>query len=160
MPEDGRESVSAETDSPETGRKESEPATSDRGPQFSFSLPPITLPPLFPDHLEIRLPVPGFRYASRLSSGRVLLVVLVFDLLDATLALAGGTAAVGPVDWVRTLGGFVLGLIVARGVGLFYAWEVLAVLAGVTWVTVAPSLSGVLLLWLWWQKDGQAESET
>lgn len=154
MPEDDRE-----TDSGDESRRQAD-ASDSTGPRFSFSLPPITLPPLFPDHLEIRLPVPGFRYASRLSSVRVLAVVLVFDLLDAALALAGGTASVGLVDWVRTLGGVVLSLVVARGVGLLYAWEVLAVLRGLPVFTVAPSLSGVLLLWLWWQNDGQAESET
>lgn len=116
---------------------------------ISFSLPPITLPPLFPDHMEIRLPVPGFRYATRLSSGWVLLVALGFDVADALFV----SATTGWVALLRTLGGLLIAVSLARGVGLLYLWEVLAVLLGYASVTVAPTLGAIVGLWLWRSRD-------
>ena len=112
----------------------------DRG--LTFRLPPLRLPPLFPDTLRIRLPAPGFRAGRELSTGWVLSVCLVFDLFDMALALTVS----GPVDLVRTLGGALIAVIVAEAVGTLYLWEVLAVLAPVTHLTVAPTLTGVFLL--------------
>lgn len=112
---------------------------------FSFSLPPIRLPPLFPDSIEIHLPVPGFRYAARLSSGWVLLVALGFDVADALLA----AATAGPVALLRTLGGALIAVTLARGFGLLYLWEVASVLLGYGSATVVPTLGVIVVLWLW-----------
>lgn len=112
----------------------------DRG--IRFRLPPIRLPPLFPEELQIRLPAPGFRGGRRVSTGWVLIVCLGFDLFDLGLALM----VAGPVDLVRTLGGTLIAVIVAETVGTLYLWEVIAVLGGVSHLTVAPTLTGVFLL--------------
>lgn len=126
------------TDEGET-RDESAPS---RG--ITFRLPPLRIPPLFPESLRLRLPVPGFRRSHRVGIGWVLLVCLGFDLFDAGLALSVS----GPVDLVRTVGGFVIALIVADWIGLLYLWEVLAVLLGYSSLTVIPTLLGLVLLYV------------
>lgn len=126
-------------------------AEDDGDRRLSFSLPPISLPPLFPDRFTIRLPVPGFRSGRELSTGWTLLVVLAFDLFDAVLALtvAGPISGPvgGPIGLVRTAGGTLLAVTLASGVGLVYAWEFAAVLGGVGAVTAVPTLS-LCLLWM------------
>lgn len=120
-------------------------APEERSRRISFHLPPIRLPPLFPDHLELRLPVPGFRYDHAVSTGWTLVVVLAFDVLDAVLALT----VAGPVDLVRTVGGLAIGIVVARRIGGLYLWEVLAVLSGYGMVTAVPTLIVLTLVRLW-----------
>lgn len=109
--------------------------------RFTFRLPPIRLPPLFPDVIHLGLPVPGFRGGRRVSSAWVLVVCLGFDLFDAGLALT----ASGPVDVVRTVGGTAIAVVVADWVGLLYLWEVVAVLFGFATVTVVPTLGALVL---------------
>jgi hypothetical protein len=118
--------------------------------RLSFSLPPIRLPPLFPDRFTVRLPVPGFRHGRELSSGWTLLVVFGFDVADALLALTVGSAGGFPaVGLVRALGGTAIGATVASWLGLLYAWEVAAVLVGAESLTVVPTLSILLLVSLY-----------
>lgn len=134
-------------------------ADDDGDRRLSFSLPPISLPPLFPDRFTIRLPVPGFRSGRELSTGWTLLVVLGFDLFDAVLALTAAAPLGGPVGLVRTAGGTLLAVTLASGVGLVYAWELVAVLGGIGAVTAVPTLS-VCLLWTLSRKGGHALSDT
>jgi len=112
-----------------------------RDRRLSFSLPPITLPPLFPDRLRVRLPVPGFRGGRELSSGWAVVVALGFDLADALLATTGS----GPVHLVRSIGGAAIAVILGSWLGLAYVWEVAAVLGGLAPLTMVPSLSMLLL---------------
>lgn len=121
----------------------------DEDRRFSMSLPPIRLPPLFPDRLRITLPIPGFRGGRELSSGWALIVVLGFDVLDAVLATAG----TGPVHLVRTVGGTAIAVTVGSWLGLLYLWELVAVLVGPGWLTLFPTLSVVLLWALYREKD-------
>ena len=114
----------------------------DRDRGFPFRLPPIRLPPLFPDRLRIVLPVPGYRHERSLSSGWILLVALLFDLLDAILALF----TAGPVDLVRTVGGTFLSILVAGWAGAIYGWEVLAVAIGFPAFTAFPSLAVLVIV--------------
>ncbi len=125
-------------------------AEDDGDRRFSMSLPPIRLPPLFPDRLRITLPVPGFRGGRELSSGWALIVVLGFDVLDAVLATAGA----GPVHIVRTVGGTGIAVTAGSWLGLPYLWELGAVLLGWGWLTAFPSLSVVLLWALYLDEDG------
>lgn len=126
----------------------------DRG--ISFRLPPIRLPPMFPDRLQVVLPVPGYRHERSLSAGWVLLVSLLFDALDALLALTVS----GPVDLARTGGGTMLALLMGGGFGVLYAWEVLAVLVGFPVATAAPSLVVLAASRMVWGKRSQPERET
>ena len=127
-------------------------AEDDDDRRFSMSLPPIRLPPLFPDRLRITLPVPGFRGGRELSSGWALVVVLGFDALDAVLATAGA----GPVHLVRTVGGTAIAVTVGSWLGLLYLWEPLAVLLGPNWLTAFPTLSVVLLWALYREENGSS----
>lgn len=171
---DGERDAARERDREASRTSGREPATGgDRDSRgFTFRLPPITLPPLFPDRLEVQLPVPGYRYARAVSSGWMLVVLLLFDLMDALLALTttpatigsvnGMVGAVGPIDavgLVRTLGGAVIAVSVARGVGLLYLWELLAVIGGYGALTAFPTLVVLGVLWMW-RNAGQADKET
>lgn len=139
---DGRSREKEVTDS-RSGNEDTTDGSAETG-GFTFRLPPIRLPPLFPDSLRLRLPVPGFRRGRRVGTGWVLLVCLGFDLFDGVLALSVS----GPVGLVRTVGGVALAFIVADWIGLLYAWEVAAVLLGHASLTVVPSLVGLLLVHL------------
>ena len=107
------------------------------GWRLGFSLPPIRLPPLFPDSLRVVLPAPGVG-PIRVSGRAVLFGALVFDLVDAALALWG---ADGVLVWVRGVAGVVLGVVVAGPVGLVAAWEPLAAAAGYGVLAVVPTLT-------------------
>lgn len=124
--------------------------------EFSFSLPPISLPPLFPETLEIRLPVPGYRTARTVSVGWTLVAILGYDVADALLALSGSW----PVGLVRSVGGLLLGGMIAGPAGAIYVWEVLAVVLGAETVTAFPTLLVVGILGSLRKKRVQAESET
>ncbi|MFB6112567.1 MAG: hypothetical protein ABEJ58_00525 [Halodesulfurarchaeum sp.] len=111
------------------------------GRQFTFTLPPFHLPPFFPDHLRVHLPLPGFRVENRISSGWLLVACLVFDIADAYMALV----VAGPVDLVRTLGGTLIALVVVDRLGVVYLWELVGIARVSSPVTVAPTLSVLVL---------------
>jgi|GEM_PF-2098975 len=106
-------------------------------------LPPITLPPLvLPEGFRVVLPAPGVRPFT-VSGPWLLAVALAFDLVDAALAVL----VVGPVvTWVRVVAGIGLAALFAGVFGTLYAWEAIAVAAGLGWATVLPSLTALLLL--------------
>ena len=112
-------------------------------PKLSFSIPPITLPPMrLPERFFVLLP-PKMRRRERESGllSRVLLA-LVVDLVDLSLALAGAAFL---TDLVRTGTGTVLALVFAGLLGVVYAWEVLAVLVGLPWLTAVPTATPLVL---------------
>ena len=49
------------------------------------------------------------------------------------------------LPWVRAALGVVLAVVLAGGPGLLYAWELFAVLGGVGWLSVAPTLTALVL---------------
>lgn len=133
-----------------------QPSVDDSSRGITFRLPPIQLPPLFPDQLRIVLPLPGYRHGRSLSAGWVLVVALVFDALDATLALT----ATGPVDLVRTGGGTVLAVLATGWMGGLYVVELIAVILGVPAVTAFPSLAVLAFVRMGVERRRQPERET
>jgi hypothetical protein len=111
--------------------------------RFSFSLPPIRLPPMFPDRFRVLWPVGGGGPTTRASRLTAAAALVTFDLADAALALAVDAPAVAAA---RVVGGS----LVAAGAfglpGLLYAAEGAAVLAGVPEFTVAPTLTLLLVV--------------
>ncbi|MFB6217994.1 MAG: hypothetical protein ABEH77_02275, partial [Halobacteriaceae archaeon] len=88
----------------------------DGGP-IRFWLPPLRLPPLFPDRFRVALP------ARPRGRPRVLLAAAVADLADATLLLGGA-----PVPgYARALGVAVLGWALLGRRGTLALWELGAV---------------------------------
>lgn len=110
---------------------------------LSFRLPPFRLPEFFPPDYQIRLPVPGLRPTHRIDARTLLVACLVFDVVDAALALTVGAPLVGVV---RSTGGLILAGVFADVLGLLYGWELLAVLLGVPELTVVPTLTILLLV--------------
>lgn len=116
---------------------------SDRSGGPRFWLPPVKLPRLFPGDLHLEFPVPVVDRTVSVTGQRLLVAAVLFDLLDAWLALADVSPVVGVT---RTAAGTLLAALFAGPVGVAYAWEVAAVAAGVGWATVVPSLTVLLLL--------------
>lgn len=111
---------------------------------FSFTLPPIKLPNVaFPSDIQIRLPPPGHRWESDLDARNVLVVAILVDLVDAALLFVVGTPIFA---WMRVVGGTGLSLVLVGLPGLLYAWEGVAVLAGVQWLTLFPSATALALV--------------
>lgn len=110
---------------------------------FSFTLPPIKLPDLtFPSDLRFRLPPPGHDWDSEVRPRNVLVVAVVVDLLDAALLFVAGPALIA---WIRAVAGTGLAVVLVGLPGLLYAWEGLAVLAGVGWLSAFPSATALVL---------------
>lgn len=114
---------------------------------FSFSLPPISLPQVqFPERVRLIFPVPEpperVSRPTRVRFSSVLLVVLVVDVLDAAVVLWAGPET---FPWMRGAVGLLASAIVAGPVGLLYAWELVATLAGFGWLAVAPTATALLL---------------
>jgi hypothetical protein len=119
---------------------------SDEDDGFSLSLPPLNLPPLFPEDFRILWPGGGDRPRGRVSLRTVAVAVLAFDLLDAFLALSVGAAGdAALVTAVRTVGGSVLAVTLLGPVGALYVWEPMASLLGFGALTALPTLSVLLL---------------
>jgi hypothetical protein len=114
---------------------------------FSFSLPPIKLPEMrLPERIRLVFSVPNHpedvSRPTRVSVSRVLLAVLVADALDAF-----AVALVGPdtLPWTRAAVGTLASILLVGPLGLLYPWELLAILGGVGWLSVAPSLTLLVL---------------
>lgn len=147
------ETTEQQAPGPGTGNEEADRSGSGHLP---FSLPPIKLPPLFPETLEIRLPVPGYRTARTVSVGWTLVTILGFDVADALLAVS----ATGPVGLVRSIGGLLLAGMIAGPAGAIYLWEVLAVVVGAGTFTAFPTLLVVGILGMIRENRAQAERDT
>ncbi|EFW94059.1 hypothetical protein ZOD2009_02910 [Haladaptatus paucihalophilus DX253] len=115
---------------------------------LGFTLPPMHLPPLsLPE--QIRLVVPLFKLPERperssqvrVRTKYLVAALLLFDLLDAILAVGLGS----PAPWLRALVGVGLTATLIGPASLLYLWEPLAVVFGVGWVTVVPSATLLLL---------------
>lgn len=115
---------------------------------FDFSLPPISLPEVrFPERIRLVLSAPSAPETThrpiRVRASWVLLAVVLVDALDAlAVVLAGPTT----LPWVRAAVGLLLAVVVAGLPGLLYAWELLAILGGVGVLSVAPTLTALVLL--------------
>jgi hypothetical protein len=131
MPDDRSDDRSGDTD-----RADSD----DRG--FSFSLPPLRLPPMFPDRFRVLWPGGGDGPSTRASRLTAAAALVAFDLVDAALALAVDAPVVAAARVVA-------GALVAAGAfglpGLLYAAEGAAVLGGFPALTVFPTLTLLLL---------------
>ncbi|WP_227353429.1 hypothetical protein [Haladaptatus salinisoli] len=112
-----------------------------------FTLPPMSLPPItLPG--RIRLVFPAFERPERperstkvrVRTRNVVAALLVFDALDALLALSGS-----PTPWLRAVVGTVVAGVVVGPVGLVHLWEGIAVAAGAGWLAVVPSATLLLL---------------
>lgn len=110
---------------------------------FSFSLPPIKLPNVaFPRDLQLRLPPPGHDWDTEVRPRNVLVVAILVDLLDAALLFVAGPPL---LDWIRPVAGTGLAVVLVGLPGLVYAWEGVAVLAGVGWLSAFPSATALAL---------------
>ncbi|SIR46484.1 hypothetical protein SAMN05421858_2343 [Haladaptatus litoreus] len=113
---------------------------------FSFTLPPMRLPPVtFPDRVRLIVPVferpkePDKSTRLRVRLRTLVAFLLLFDVVDALLVLQGS-----PAPWFRAVVGTVLMTIVAGPIGSVYLWEGFAVFAGIGWLAVAPSATLLL----------------
>ncbi|GAA0226539.1 hypothetical protein [Haladaptatus pallidirubidus] len=114
---------------------------------FSFTLPPMRIPPVtLPDRVRLIVPVferpeqPDKSTRLRVRLRTLVAFLLLFDLVDALLVLQGS-----PAPWFRAVIGTALLTIVVGPVSFAYLWEGLAVFAGVGWLAVAPSATLLLL---------------
>ena len=123
-------------------RRKSDRRSDDSG-GFSFKLPPIKFPNVaFPSDLKVRLPPPGHRWDTEVRSRNVLIVAVLVDLLDVALLFVAGPPL---LDWVRPLVGTGVALVLVGLPGLVYAWEGVAVFAGVGWFSAFPSATALAL---------------
>ncbi|MFB6106886.1 MAG: hypothetical protein ABEJ70_07930 [Halobacteriaceae archaeon] len=91
------------------------------GGRLGFSLPPLRLPPLFPERLRVVLPAPKPRVVA--SGWSALAVAVGFDVADAALALAGPPWTA----WLRPLVGAAVGTTFLGPLAVVHCWELLAV---------------------------------
>jgi hypothetical protein len=123
------------------------PSEADDGEGFSFSLPPIKLPEMkFPERIRLAFPVPDppekVPKPTRVRVSWVLVAVLVADTLDAlAVALVGPTT----LPWARAAVGTLASILLAGPLGLLYPWELVAILNGFGWLSVAPTLTLLVL---------------
>ncbi|WP_336036267.1 hypothetical protein [Halobacterium yunchengense] len=108
---------------------------------FSLSLPPIRLPPLFPEDFRVLWPVGG-RPRGRVSRRGVAAALLAFDAVDAALALTVDAAA---VTAVRVVAGSLVAAAAFGALGVAYVWEAAAALAGAGELGAAPTLTLLLV---------------
>lgn len=122
---------------------------------FSFTLPPIRLPPMtLPDRVRLIVPVfehptsPELSTRLRVRVRTLVALALLFDVIDALFVLRGS-----PAPWFRAVVGTALLFVVVGPAGVAYLWEALAVFAGVGWLAVVPSATLLLLTRLLRQVD-------
>lgn len=123
------------------------PRQSDDSTGLGFSLPPMSLPELrLPERIRLIFlfpePPEKVRPTTRVPVSHVLLAALVADVLDAlAVALTGPSA----LPWGRAVAGTLLSVVFAGGLGLAYAWELLAILSGVGWLSLTPTMTLLVL---------------
>lgn len=105
---------------------------------FSLSLPPIRLPPFFPEDVRVLWPGAGERLRGRVSRRLAVAALVAFDLADAFLAATTDSAVVAGV---RVVSGALVAATTFGTLGVAYAWEAGAVLLGVGDLTVLPTLT-------------------
>lgn len=111
---------------------------------FSFSLPPIRLPPLFPERFRVLWPAGAGGPSTRPSPLAATAGLVAFDAADAALAVWGTDAAV--VAGARVLAGSLVAGAAFGLPGALYALEAAAVLTGAGALTAFPTLTALLLL--------------
>lgn len=127
-------------------------ADDDERRSFPITLPPIRLPPLFPEgrppffpeRLSVVLPAP-----ERVrGSGNPLLAAVALDVVDAVvvLALGGGLA--------RVVLGTLLAGALAGPIGIAYALEALPGTVGPPWLAVLPSATLLVLARVLLDREG------
>ncbi|WP_435176216.1 hypothetical protein [Halorussus sp. AFM4] len=130
-----------------TGPRERDPADRDDASGFSFALPPISLPEMrLPERVRLVFPIPEPpEKVSRPTRVRVTWVLLVVVLVDALDALAVLWAGPETLAWTRAAVGTLVGVVLVGGPGLLYAWELLAALGGFGGLSLAPTLTALVL---------------
>jgi len=115
---------------------------------LGFTLPPMRLPPLtLPERIRLVFPLfelperPERSSRVRVRTKHIVAALLLFDLLDAILAVWFGS----PAPWVRALVGVGLTALLVGPVSLLYLWEPLAAAVGVGWLAVVPSATLLLV---------------
>lgn len=120
------------------------PREEDEG--FSLSLPPISLPEVrLPERIRLVFPVPDPPERARprrVRTSWVLAAVALADALDAAAVLLGGPET---LPWARAVLGTLLAILFAGVPGLLYAWELFAILGGVGWLSLAPTVTLLVL---------------
>ncbi|PSP56082.1 hypothetical protein BRC82_02805 [Halobacteriales archaeon QS_1_67_19] len=120
----------------------------DESEGFSFSLPPILLPEVrLPERIRLAFPTPDppekTSRSRRVRVSSVLFAALLVDALDALAVVWSGPAA---LPWVRGALGTLFGVAFAGPLGLAYAWELVAILAGHGWVALAPTATALVVM--------------
>lgn len=110
---------------------------------FSFSLPPIRLPPMFPERFRVLWPGGGDGPTTRASRLTAAVALVAFDIVDAVLALGVDAPAVAAA---RVVAGALVAASAFGLPGLLYAGEGVALLAGVGDLTVVPTLTVLLVV--------------
>ncbi|UPV75162.1 hypothetical protein M0R89_03610 [Halorussus limi] len=136
----------ADEDAGRTGPRESR-RERDEEPGFRFSLPPMVLPDMkLPERIRLVFPVPDppekVSRPARIEVTWVLLAVVLADALDAAAVLAAGPETLA---WARAAVGVLAAAVLVGGPGLLYAWELVAILGGLGWLSVAPTLTALVL---------------
>ena len=116
----------------------------DASGDFSLSLPPIRLPPLFPDRFRVLWPGGGGGPAALPSPLTATAGLAAFDLADAALAV--WVHSPPAVDGARVLAGSLVAGAAFGLPGALYVLEAAALLAGVGALTAFPTLTALLLL--------------
>ncbi|UPW01239.1 hypothetical protein M0R88_03820 [Halorussus gelatinilyticus] len=126
----------------ERGRRDRDDETG-----FRFSLPPMVLPEMkLPERIRLVFPVPDppekVSRPTRVRVSWVLLAVVLADALDAALILAAGPET---LVWARAAVGVLAAGVLVGGPGLLYAWELLAILGALGSLSLAPTLTVLVL---------------
>lgn len=141
--EDAGRSLEADRGDESTARADEDGTPTGLG----FALPPISLPEIrFPERIRLAFPVPEppekVSRPTRVRVSGVLLAVVLVDALDALAVAWAGPAAYA---WVRAALGILLAVTLVGGPGLLYAWELLAILGGFGGLSLAPTLTALVL---------------
>jgi hypothetical protein len=145
--EDAGRTRPRERGSHDRGSHDPNPHERDEETGFSFSLPPILLPDMeLPERIGLAFstldPPEKVSRPTRVRVSWLLLGVVLVDALDAFAVIWTGPETLA---WTRAALGLLLGVVFVGGPGLLYAWELFAILGGVGWLSVAPTLTALVL---------------